>query len=137
MCLDISRRVVAEGRKRLADFPEASFEQGDMHQLPFEDGRFDTVLLMHALTYTEKPEQVLKECRRVMTSSGHLLAVTLSRHSHRKAVEPYDHKNLGFEPDELEQLARDSGFEVVHCAISAVEKRQPNFSVISLHAVAA
>ncbi len=137
VCLDISNRVVEEGRKRLADFPDARFEQGDMHELPFGDAGFDTVLLMHALTYTEQPGTVLAECRRVLRPGGHLLAVTLSKHSHRKAVEPYDHKNLGFEPDGLEQLAGENGFEVIHCAVSAVEKRQPNFSVISLHATAA
>jgi len=137
VCLDISNRVVEEGSKRLAKFPDACFEQGDMHKLPFEDARFDTVLLMHALTYTERPRQVLSECRRVLRKSGHLLAVTLSQHSHRKAVEPYDHQNLGFKPVELEQLATETGFEVIHCAVSAVEKRQPNFSVISLHAIAA
>lgn len=137
VCLDISKRVVEEGRKRLARFQEAKFEQGDMHELPFDDGSFDTVLLMHALTYTEQPEVVLKECRRVLRNPGHILAVTLSQHSHRKAVESYDHKNLGFEPAALEKLATDNGFRVVHCAVSAVEKRQPNFSVISLHGITA
>lgn len=137
VCLDISNRVVEEGRKRLAPFSEASFEQGDMHELPFDDASFDTVLLMHALTYTEDPGRVLAECRRVLRQSGHLLAVTLSQHSHKKAVEPYDHKNLGFEPRQLESLAAENGFEVIHCAVSAVEKRQPNFSVISLHATTA
>lgn len=134
-CLDISNRVVEEGRKRLSRFDGASFQQADMHELPFEKASFDTILLMHALTYTEHPEIVLKECRRVLRKPGHILAVTLSRHLHRKAVEPYDHKNLGFEPEKLEKLARDNGFQVIHCAVSAVEKRQPNFSVISLHAV--
>ena len=134
VCLDISQRVVEEGRKRLEKFKAARFEQGDMHQLPFEDASFDTVLLMHALTYTEQPGTVLRECRRVLRDQGHILAVTLSQHSHRKAVEPYDHKNLGFEPDSLAKLAADNGFRVIHCAVSAVEKRQPNFSVISLHA---
>ena len=135
VCLDISQRVVEEGRKRLTKFKDARFEQGDMHDLPFDDESFDTVLLMHALTYTRQPEVVLGECRRVLRKPGHILAVTLSEHSHRKAVEPYDHKNLGFAPDHLEKLATANGFKVIHCAISAVEKRQPNFSVISLHAI--
>ena len=136
VCLDISNRVVEAGRKRLARYPGSRFEQGDMHELPFDDQSFDTVLLMHALTYTRKPEVVLRECHRVLRTSGHILAVTLSKHSHQKAVEPYDHKNLGFEPQALQKLAADSGFEVIHSAVSAVEKRQPNFSVISLHATA-
>lgn len=135
VCLDVSKRVVEAGRKRLTPCKDASFEQGDMHDLPFDDGSFDTVLLMHALTYTGRPAEVLAECHRVLRSGGHLLAVTLARHPHRKAVEPYDHKNLGFKPQALEKTVADRGFEVLYCAVSAVEKRKPNFSVITLHAV--
>ncbi len=132
--LDISERVVEAGRKRLADCKGARFEQGDMHDLPFDESTFDTVLLMHALTYTEAPARVLTEAYRVLRPKGQLLAVTLARHAHRKAVEPYDHKNLGFKPQALHKLAVECGFEVVFCGVSAVEKRRPNFSVITLHA---
>lgn len=132
--LDISERVVEAGRKRLADCKGARFEQGDMHDLPFGESTFDTVLLMHALTYTEAPTRVLTEAYRVLRPKGQLLAVTLARHAHRKAVEPYDHKNLGFKPQSLHKLAVKCGFEVVFCGVSAVEKRRPNFAVITLHA---
>lgn len=135
VCLDISERVVEAGRRRLAEYEGVRFEQGDMHDLPFKPATFDTVLLMHALTYTGRPADVLHECHRVLRKSGQLLAVTLARHSHKKAVEPYDHRNLGFRPEALEKLAAKSGFEVEFCGVSAVEKRKPNFSVISLHAL--
>ena len=135
VCLDVSNRVVEAGRKRLASCKGARFEQGDMHELPFKAGSFDTVLLMHALTYTDNPERVLQECYRVLRRSGNLLAVTLAEHPHRKAVEPYDHKNLGFKPKALEKLTSGSGFKVLFCGVTGVEKRKPNFSVISLHAV--
>lgn len=133
-CLDISERVVKAGRKRLADFKNVRFERGDMHDLPLESESMDTVLLMHALTYTPDPGTVLGECRRVLRRKGELLALTLLRHSHEKAVEPYDHKNLGFEVEQLKALAVDRGFKIRNCRVSAVEKRKPNFSVISLHA---
>jgi 2-polyprenyl-3-methyl-5-hydroxy-6-metoxy-1,4-benzoquinol methylase len=132
-CLDVSKRVVEAGRKRLSDCRGARFELGDMHDLPFESESFDTVLLMHALTYTDRPATVLKECCRVMRRRGRLLAVTLARHPHRKAVEPYDHKNLGFKVEALEEMAAASGFKVLSCAVTGVEKRKPNFSVITLH----
>lgn len=135
VCLDLSERVVEAGRKRLATTRGARFEQGDMHDLPFDDASFDTVLLMHALTYTERPADALAEGARVLRPDGHLLAVTLAKHSHRKAVAPYDHRNLGFKPEALAQLATDNGLHVVSCAITAVEKRKPNFSVITLHAL--
>jgi ArsR family transcriptional regulator len=134
VCLDISDRVAEAGRRRLEAFPDVTFKVGDMHDLPFADASFDTVLLMHALTYTREPARVFNECARVLKPSGKLLAVTLQRHQHAKAVEPYNHLNLGFTMQQLEKLCRGAGLKVQTCTVSAIEKRAPNFSVLSLSA---
>jgi len=131
-CLDVSERVVAAGRKRLKAFGNVRFEVGDMHRLPTEDGSFDTVLLMHALTYTTRPARVFAEVSRVLRPGGQVLAVTLKRHRHEKAVAPFDHVNLGFTPKRLDGLCRAAGLETVSCDVTAVEKRAPNFSIITL-----
>ena len=39
---------------------------GDLHALPFPDGRFDHVLLLNVLTYTKEPVSVLREAARVL-----------------------------------------------------------------------
>lgn len=135
VCLDISERVVQAGRKRVRSFPNVKFEQGDMHSLPIADCSIDTVLLMHALTYTTQPQQVFDEVARVMRPAGQLLAVTLQKHHHEKAVEPYNHVNLGFTTRQLEQHSERAGLEVRQCAVSAIERRTPNFSVLSLSAI--
>lgn len=134
ICIDISEKVVAAGRKRLADRTNVEFKTGDMHQLPFKDRSFDTVLLMHALTYTDQPELVLREAHRVLKPAGQLLAVTLAKHRHKKAVEPYNHANLGFAPEQLQKLAELSGLKVRHCEVTAHEKRPPHFAVLTLSA---
>jgi 2-polyprenyl-3-methyl-5-hydroxy-6-metoxy-1,4-benzoquinol methylase len=131
-CLDISEKVVAAGKKRLQAFDHVQFEIGDMHALPVADNSFDTVLLMHALTYTRQPQIVLKEAERVLRPGGRLLALTLAEHAHKKAVEPYNHANLGFSPEQLVKLASKSGLTVDYCGVSAVEKRTPNFAVLTL-----
>ena len=135
VCLDISERVAEAGKRRLQPFSNVRFEVGDMHRLPMPDATFDTVLLMHALTYTAQPAQVFEEAARVLRQGGRLLAVTLERHRHEKAVQPYNHINLGFTPQQLEKLSRRAGLEVRDCTVSAIEKRVPNFSVLSLSAV--
>jgi len=135
VCLDISPRVAEAGRKRLAPYANVSFEVGDMHDLPAAAASFDTVLLMHALTYTPEPAAVFGEINRVLRPGGKLLAVTLERHKHQKAVDPFNHVNLGFTPAQLESLAAGAGLEVAACTVSAVEKRAPNFSVLALSAV--
>jgi 2-polyprenyl-3-methyl-5-hydroxy-6-metoxy-1,4-benzoquinol methylase len=135
VCLDISKRVAEAGRRRLKTSRNVTFEVGDMHALPFADASFDTVLLMHALTYTADPAQVFREAARVLRPAGKLLAVTLQRHRHRKAVEPYNHVNLGFTRQQLEKLSCSAGLSVRTCTVSAIEKRAPNFSVLSLCAI--
>ncbi|MCW8926335.1 MAG: metalloregulator ArsR/SmtB family transcription factor, partial [Xanthomonadales bacterium] len=69
-CLDISKKVVEAGRKRLRSCANVSFEPGDMHELPEADARYDTVLLMHALTYTTTPQTVFDEICRVLRPGG-------------------------------------------------------------------
>ncbi len=135
VCLDISERVVAAGRRRLASYAHVSFETGDMHSLPVEDSSFDTVLMMHALTYTRDPATVINEAARALKPGGKLLAVTLHQHQHEKAVEHYNHVNLGFSTTALEELCTDAGLQVQSCTVSTIEKRTPNFSVICLSAV--
>ncbi len=134
VCLDLSEKVVEAGRKRLATRSNVEFKTGDMHQLPFRDRSFDTVLLMHALTYTDQPEKVLHEACRVLKPGGHLLAVTLAKHRHKKAVEPYNHANLGFTAEQLNKLASQSGLTVHKCEVTAHEKRPPHFAVLTLSA---
>ena len=133
-CLDISQRVVDAGKKRLSNYAHVSFEQGDMHQLPVADTSFDTVLLMHALTYTNKPQAVFTEASRVLRPGGRLLAVTLQKHQHKTSVEAYNHLNLGFTESQLRKLCTRAGLVATQIRLSAIEKRTPNFEVLTLTA---
>ena len=131
-CLDISQRVVDAGKKRLKGYTNVSFEPGDMHSLPLADASFDTVLLMHALTYTKQPQQVFKEACRVLRPGGRLLAATLQKHPHKNAVLAYNHANLGFTAAQLEKYCTSAGLEPYNIQLSAIEKRTPHFEVLTL-----
>ena len=131
-CLDISQRVVDAGSRRLSKHKNVSFELGDMHQLSFSDASFDTLLLMHALTYTTQPERVFLEAARVLRPGGQLLAVTLQKHQHQNAVTAYNHVNLGFTEVQLRKLCTSAELEADSIQLSAVEKRTPNFEVLTL-----
>lgn len=131
-CLDISERVVEAGKMRVSGFDNVSFELGDMHELPIEDASIDTALAMHALTFTQQPHRVFSEVARVLRPGGQLLLVTLGEHQHEKAVAPFGHCNLGFTPAALRELCTKAGLDVHGCTVAAVEKRPPNFSVLTL-----
>jgi len=131
-CIDASQRVVDAARLRLKGFANVEVGVGDMHALDFPSARFDLVLLMHALTYSERPADVVAEAARVLRKGGRLLTATLGRHAHKTAVEPFEHRNLGFDVDELAGFARAAGLEVVVCERLTRERRPPHFEVMSL-----
>jgi len=131
-CLDISERVVDAGKKRLRNYTNVSFEPGDMHQLPASDSSYDTILLMHALTYTNRPAVVFEEASRVLRPGGRLVAATLQKHAHENAVMAYNHLNLGFTEQQLRKFCSGAGLEPQNIQFSAVEKRSPNFEVLTL-----
>lgn len=131
-CLDFSQRVVEAGKKRLRGFPNVSFESGDMHELPIADASCDTALLMHALTYTNDPQLVFNEASRVLRPGGRLLAATLQKHAHKNAVAAYNHLNLGFTEPQLRKFSTNAGLEPQNIQVSAVEKRSPNFEILTL-----
>ncbi|WP_242107703.1 ArsR/SmtB family transcription factor [Luteimonas aquatica] len=132
VCVDTSPRVVAAASERLRRFRNVEVREGDMHALPFEPASFDLVVLMHALTYAEKPAQAVAEAARVLKSGGRLLLCSLAHHEHRSAVEAYGHANLGFSEKELRRFADKAGVRTLECSTVTREKRPPHFEVISL-----
>lgn len=131
-CLDISQRVVDAGRKRLHNYPNVSFGLGDMHDLPVPAASADTILLMHALTYTKTPQLVFDEAFRILKPGGRLLAVTLQKHAHKNAVTAYNHLNLGFTEPELREFCTTAGLDPLTIQKTGIEKRTPHFEVLTL-----
>jgi SAM-dependent methyltransferase len=135
VCIDTSTRVVAAAGERLRRFPNVEVREGDMHALPFKDGSFDLVVLMHALTYSSKPAQAVAEAARVLRKGGRLLLSSLGKHEHRSVVEAYGHVNLGFSDRELRKFAEKAGLEIANAETVTRERRPPHFEVLSLTAV--
>ena len=124
--------MVAAGANALRRFPNVEVREGDMHALPFKDASFDLVVLMHALTYAERPAQAVAEAARVLRRGGRLLLSSLARHEHRAVVEAYGHRNLGFGEKDLRKFAEKAGLRIANCEAVTREKRPPHFEVISL-----
>jgi SAM-dependent methyltransferase len=133
-CLDISERVIDAARTRLERFTNVDFRVGDMHDLPFESGSYDAVLLLHTLTYSKLPQLAIAEAARVLRPGGALAAVTLVAHEHAKIARAYDHVNLGFAADELHELLQAAELEVEQCGPSSRERRKPYFQVLTAFA---
>jgi len=131
-CIDTSARVVEAATTRLAERSNVTVRSGDMHTLELPDNRFDLVLMMQALPYSERPAQAMAEAARVLRRGGRLLVCTLARHQHRGVVAEFDHRNLGFTTSELRQLVARAGLQVDSCELATRESRPPHFEVLAL-----
>jgi ubiquinone/menaquinone biosynthesis C-methylase UbiE len=65
--IDFSDKMVAIA---VGMFPDLRFMQGDAHNLPFEDGGFDRVLMNFGLLHVSHPERACAEACRVLKAGG-------------------------------------------------------------------
>ncbi len=135
-CVDLSAKVVEAGRERNSHLPHVNFHEGDMHALPFESGRFDTVLLLHALTYSNQPAVAIEEAARVLAPEGRLVCATLDQHEHSEHVKAFGHLQPGFHPDRLEQWMNQAGLSVEFCEVTSIERKPPHFKIVTALAAA-
>ncbi|MBX3276236.1 MAG: metalloregulator ArsR/SmtB family transcription factor [Sandaracinaceae bacterium] len=133
-CLDRSERVLTAAQARLAAHDNVRLVQGDLHELPFEDASFDTVMLFNVLTFARRPAGVLAEVARVLRPGGQLALVTLAAHEHPDVAAGYGHVVPGFSPAALAKLLERAGLSVDSCEITSRERRQPHFSVLTAYA---
>lgn len=70
--LDLSRKELALAKER---FPDKEYVIGDAVKLPFANNTFDLIVAINLLHHIDKPEDVLKECYRVLKKGGALFTV--------------------------------------------------------------
>lgn len=136
VCLDRSETLLAAARQRLGDCPNVDYVRGDMHELPFPDRSFDQVLHFHVLTYAHQPARALAEASRVLRPEGQLLLLTLAPHDAMDLAQGYGHRQAGFSPEELAQLARECELSPLLCERVMRESQAPHFELLCLNAKA-
>jgi SAM-dependent methyltransferase len=67
---DASANLLEIARERL---PDAEFRQGDIEQLPYEDGTFDVVFAANSVQYADDQERAVREALRVKLPEGVLV----------------------------------------------------------------
>jgi SAM-dependent methyltransferase len=133
--LDRSDKVLAAARRRARSLTNATFVSGDMETLPFDDARFDQVLLFHVLVHAEQPARALAEAARVLRPGGRLAIVTLAAHAHAVETAPYGHRHAGFSPNALRSMLRAAALSSSRCEITSRERKAPNYEVLTAVAV--
>lgn len=70
-------RLAARKSLREAGLSNCSIREADIYGLPYDDGRFDTVVFGHVLTCAKEPWNAVAEAVRVLKPGGHLLVMEL------------------------------------------------------------
>ncbi|WP_051305498.1 class I SAM-dependent methyltransferase [Desulfogranum mediterraneum] len=89
--VDLEPEMIALARKKAAARCQGnvSFLVQDGAALGFADGVFDAVLILNSLHLMSSPQSVLGEARRVLKSSGRLLAPTYCHGESAEGLESY------------------------------------------------
>jgi SAM-dependent methyltransferase len=100
----------SEGMVELARQRGVRAEVGDVQDLPFPDGSFDTAVAAWMLYHVTDVERGLSELARVLEPGGRLIANTSSRHHNAELFElidyPTETRNLAFNAENGEQILR-------------------------------
>ena len=106
--VDVSERMIKIAQSK--NIPNASFQIGDGHSLPFKDNSFDVTAAITTLEFTGDAELVLQEMVRCTRKpSGQLLIgvlnalAPLNRHRQEKPESLYSKGRL-FSPNQLKKL---------------------------------
>jgi ArsR family transcriptional regulator len=129
-CIDTNARMVESAKERLARFAHVEARVADVHELPFEAGCFDSVLMFHTLTYAEKPARALAECARVLRPGGRLVLLCLDEHRQHEITAPYGERHPGFSPRAVRDLLTKAGLVVRTAEVACRESRKPHLQVV-------
>jgi len=133
-CVDNNIKAIEAAKARLKHLDNVKFYHSDIHSLPFSAEQYDCVLMLHVLTYSTQPEQVIQQAYKMCQPGGKLFISTLHKHNHESVQIEYGHKNLGFDCKQLKQWCEQAGFNHVCANISSQEQRKPHFKIITVEA---
>jgi len=129
-CVDLNGRMLEAARDRLAKHAHVRVEAADAHELPFAALSFDSVLMFHTLTYTERPERALAECARVLRPEGKLVLLCLDEHQQPEVTAPYGERHQGFSKAAIRELLGRAGLHVRSVEVACREARKPRLQVL-------
>jgi len=129
-CIDNNPRMLEAAKERLGRHENVTVSAADVHELPFKQASFDSIIMFHTLTYAEKPQRALEECARVLRPEGRVVVLTLDAHEHSEVTAAYGERHAGFTPRVLKNLLTRAGLVVTFSDVACREAKKPHFGVV-------
>ena len=132
IAVDSSEKMVRFGAElaRKHGVRNLEYRQGDMEDLPIEDGSVDLAFFSQSLHHAVHPQKAVLEAARILKPGGRIVILDLNRHQFEEARELYADTWLGFTELELRQFLKKSGFRNTTAAIVHREHEPPHFETL-------
>lgn len=126
--VDLSHEMLSYARAKLekAGLTNSQVRQGDIFNLPMENGYFDTVIIHQVLHYLDESLSVLKEAARVMAPQAKLLIVDFASHDNEELRTSHSHRRLGFSTEQVSEWAEIAGMKLVSTTSFPPDDRMPS-----------
>jgi ArsR family transcriptional regulator len=113
VAVDREAAMLDASRKRLREFNNIRYVQGDLMDLPLESGSIDAATMMLVLHHLREPANALAEASRVLRPGGVMLVVDMVAHDRETYRHTMGHEHLGFEESKMRSMGGDTGFDQV------------------------
>ncbi|MEQ1649681.1 MAG: metalloregulator ArsR/SmtB family transcription factor [Hyphomicrobiaceae bacterium] len=112
--LDLNPAMLAYARTKLdrGGVGHAQVRQGDIYDVPFDDGVAQAVIIHQILHFLVDPARAVMEAARIVAPGGQLLIVDFAPHELEFLREAHAHERLGFSRQVVSQWLADAGLDV-------------------------
>lgn len=115
--IDSSQEMLALARTRLdkAGLDHCQARYGDLYDMAFEAGEFDTIIIHQVLHYLDDPASAISVAAHMLHPGGQLLIVDFAPHEHEFLREEHAHLRLGFTKPEIKDWVAAAGLQITKC----------------------
>lgn len=113
IAIDREPTMLAAARTRLAGATNVEFREGDLHELPLNDGEVDVAVAMLVFHHIDRPREALEEIARSVRDGGRILVVDMVAHDRAGWQHTMGHVHLGFSQGELSQWGARAGLRLL------------------------
>lgn len=134
IAIDREPAMLEASKKRLAEFNNIDFRQGELDDLPLKDDSVDMALILLVLHHIPEPADVIREAARVLAPNGVLMIVDMAAHDRESYRHTMGHLHLGFEASILKTWGRKAGLkEIRHRRLRPdTEGKGPGLFVVTM-----
>jgi len=132
IAVDTSEKMLEVGREQAvrAGVANIEFRQGDMEEVPIEDGKVDLVFFSQSLHHALHPERAMVEAWRILRPGGRIVILDLLKHRFEEARELYADEWLGFSEAEMEAMLSKASFRDLQISVVHKEPETPQFQTL-------